>query len=169
MKGCPSALVNLVDGADVGMIQGRGGFGFALKTAECLRVFGYVVGQELQSHKAPEPHILGLVHDAHSAAAELLDDAVVRDGLANHWRESYFRETGKSMKAVALDRLVAANESKVRGGFLLSREQKNSALRSCISIRTALSVHDGSRLDAGRDFQPGNLSPRQNCSARRSN
>jgi hypothetical protein len=23
----------------------------------------------------------------------------VRDGLPNHWRESYFRENGKSMKA----------------------------------------------------------------------
>jgi hypothetical protein len=34
-----------------------------------------------------------------NATAELLDDAVVRDGLADHWRESYVRETGKSMKA----------------------------------------------------------------------
>jgi len=43
-------VINLVDGADVRMIQRRGGPGFALKAAECLRVFGYVVGQELEGH-----------------------------------------------------------------------------------------------------------------------
>jgi len=31
-----------------------------------------------------------------------MDDAVVRDGLAEHWRESYVRATRKSMKAVEL-------------------------------------------------------------------
>jgi hypothetical protein len=35
-------------------------------------------------------------------SGELFHDAVVRDGLADHWRESYVRETGKSMKAVGL-------------------------------------------------------------------
>ena len=34
----------------------------------------------------------------HAATAELLDDAVVRDGLADHWRESYVGEAGKSSK-----------------------------------------------------------------------
>jgi hypothetical protein len=36
-------------------------------------------------------------------AAELFDDAIVRDVLADHgWRESYVCETGKSMKAPEL-------------------------------------------------------------------
>ena len=38
----------------------------------------------------------------HPAAPELLDNAVVRDGLTDHWRESYFGAVGKSMKAVEL-------------------------------------------------------------------
>jgi hypothetical protein len=38
-------------------------------------------GQEFQSHEAVEFNVLGLVHDTHAAAAELLDNAVVRDGL----------------------------------------------------------------------------------------
>jgi hypothetical protein len=50
---------------------------------------------------------LGFINDAHPPAAQLLDDAVVRDDLANHWRESYVRETCKSMKPVEL---VAAQE-----------------------------------------------------------
>ena len=34
-----------------------------------------------------ESDILGLVDDTHPASAELLDDAVVGDGLAEHWGE----------------------------------------------------------------------------------
>ena len=78
-------VVNFVDRADVRMIQRGGGLGFALKAAESLRVFGYVVGQELESDKATEFDVLSLVDHTHAAAAELLDDAVVRDGLADHW------------------------------------------------------------------------------------
>ncbi len=42
------------------------------------------VGQELESNKATELHILSLVDDTHPATAELLDDSVVRDGLTDH-------------------------------------------------------------------------------------
>jgi hypothetical protein len=55
----------------------------------CLRVFGYVVGQELEGNKATELHIFCLVDNAHAAATKFLDDAVVRDGLADHgWRRT---------------------------------------------------------------------------------
>ena len=76
-------VVNFVDSADVGMIQGRCGFGFALETAEGLGIFGYIVGQELQSHETIEFYVLGLVHHTHSAAAKFLDDAEMRNGLTN--------------------------------------------------------------------------------------
>ena len=82
-EGFAVLVVDFVDGADVGMVQGGGGLGFALEAAECLRVFGHVVGQELEGDKAAELHVLGLVDHTHPAAAELLDDAVVRDGLAD--------------------------------------------------------------------------------------
>ena len=47
-------------------------------------------------------YVLSLIDNTHPATAELLDDAVVRDGVADHWRESYVGETFKSMKAVEL-------------------------------------------------------------------
>ena len=72
-------VINFVDGANVGMIQGRGRLGFALKAAEGLRIFGYVVGQELQGHEPAELHILSLVNDTHAAAAEFFKDAIVGD------------------------------------------------------------------------------------------
>ena len=46
--------------------------------------------------------IFSLVHHTHSAAAELLDDAVVRDGLADHTQECYGGSMPKSMKAEEL-------------------------------------------------------------------
>jgi hypothetical protein len=41
------------------------------------------VRQKLQD-KAVEPDVLGLVHHTHAATTELFDDAVGRDGLADH-------------------------------------------------------------------------------------
>src|SRR5262249_31149012 len=40
--------------------------------------------QKLQSHKAAKFDVLGLVDHTHPAPAELVDDAVVGDGLTNH-------------------------------------------------------------------------------------
>jgi hypothetical protein len=82
--------VNFVDGADIGMVQGGRSFGFALKAAECLWVCGYLFGQELEGHEPAELHVLSLVHHTHSTTAKFFDDAIVRDGLANHREEDSF-------------------------------------------------------------------------------
>ena len=73
------------------MIQGRGCLGFALEAGERLRVFGYIVGEKLESDKAAEFYVLSLVDDAHPATTEPLNDAVVRDGLVDH-RKRRLRE-----------------------------------------------------------------------------
>ena len=57
-----------------------------------------VVRQKLQGDKAMQGYIFGLIDNTHSATTQLLDDAVVRDCLADHWRESYVPKMGKSMK-----------------------------------------------------------------------
>ncbi len=51
-EGLPILLANVVNSADVGMIQGRGGLRFAPETTQRLRVFGYFVGQKLERDKA---------------------------------------------------------------------------------------------------------------------
>src|SRR5580693_3863337 len=76
-------FINLVDGADVWMIQSRGSLRLTLKTGECLRVFGYLVGQELEGNKPAELHIFGFINHTHPSAAKLLNDAVVRDSLTD--------------------------------------------------------------------------------------
>ena len=80
----PVLLSDFMDGADVGMVECGGCLCFALKTGECLRIFRNFIGQKLQSNKAAELDVLGFINHAHAAAAELLHDAVVRDGLADH-------------------------------------------------------------------------------------
>src|SRR5947207_4474576 len=57
-----------------------------------LRITGHFWRQELQPNEAMQAGVLGLVHNAHAAAAEFLNDAVVRDGLADHWRKPYVRQ-----------------------------------------------------------------------------
>jgi hypothetical protein len=44
------------------MIQGGSGLGLALKPAECLRIFGNVVGKKLKRNKPPKLHVLSLVN-----------------------------------------------------------------------------------------------------------
>src|SRR5208283_1550241 len=82
---CLSALLsNVINRADVGMVQSGCGLSFALKAGERLRVAGNVFRQELKGDKAMQACVLGLVDDTHSTAAQFLDDAVVGDGLTNH-------------------------------------------------------------------------------------
>ncbi len=83
----PLMAGNLMDGADVGMVQGRSGPGFAAKALQRLGIVGHFVGQKLQSHEAAKHEVFGLVHHAHAPAAQLFQDAIVRDGLTDHRRD----------------------------------------------------------------------------------
>jgi hypothetical protein len=47
-----------------------------------------IFGQELEGDETVEASVLRLVNHAHSAAAQLAQDAVVGDSLADHVRES---------------------------------------------------------------------------------
>jgi hypothetical protein len=69
-----------------------------------LSVFSNLVRQELQGYEAVQFYVFSLVNHPHPTAAKFLNDVVVRDGLVDHWRESYVGELGKSMKARGLQR-----------------------------------------------------------------
>src|SRR5208283_5029202 len=77
-------LTDVVDGADVGMIEGGGGLCLPTEAAERLRIARHFVRQELQSDETVQTSVLGLVNYAHTTTTELLDDLVVRDGLVDH-------------------------------------------------------------------------------------
>jgi len=78
------------------------------KTFERLRVLGNIIRQELQSNEPAKLGVLGFVDDTHAPATQLLDDAVVRDGLADelergsHWREMVGRTVWKPQSYLSL-------------------------------------------------------------------
>ena len=90
-EGSPIGLVNLVDRADVRVVQRGCSLGFPLETAESLCVVGEFVGKELQGDVATELQVFRLVHHAHAPAADLAEDAVMGNRLPHglggrgHW------------------------------------------------------------------------------------
>src|SRR5439155_11475249 len=76
-----------------------------LEPFEGLMVLGKVFGQELEGYEAAELGVLGLVHDAHASAAQLLENAVVGDRLARH--------KGERPGAVILGRDRRASQQRV--------------------------------------------------------
>ena len=93
-EGAAVLLADVMNGADVGMIQGGRGSSLALEPAQRLPVASQVVRQELERHEATEPGVLRFVDHAHAAAAELLDDAVVGEGLADQGVGALWRVVG---------------------------------------------------------------------------
>src|SRR5580700_8241727 len=75
---------DFVDGANVGVVERRGGAGFALESFEGLRVFGEVFRKEFQRYETPKGSVFGLVDDAHPPATQRFEDAVMRDRAADH-------------------------------------------------------------------------------------
>jgi hypothetical protein len=75
------------------MVQGRRGLRLALEAGQSLRIAGHFVRQELERDETVRASVFGFVHDTHAATAEFFEDAVVRNGLANHRPESYVDET----------------------------------------------------------------------------
>ena len=65
--------------------------GFTLKAGQRQRVVFNFFGQKLESDKTMQPRIFGFVDDAHSAAAQLLEDMVVRDDTPDHGSSPRFK------------------------------------------------------------------------------
>ena len=74
---------DVVDGADVGMVQRRGGARLAAESLDRLRVWGNIFRKEFESDVAAEADVLGPIDNAHASAAKLFDDGVMRNGATN--------------------------------------------------------------------------------------
>ena len=91
-------FANVVNRANVGMIQRRRRLRLHLKTRQGMRVPRNLRRQKLERDKPVQPRVLRLVHDSHPAPAEFFDNTVMRDGPPDHVAESYVGESGKSTK-----------------------------------------------------------------------
>src|SRR5437899_10414678 len=68
-EGAAVLLADVMNRADVRVIQGGSGPGLAPETVQALRVASEFVRQKLESDRALEPGVLGLVDYTHPAAA----------------------------------------------------------------------------------------------------
>jgi len=86
-EGLVAMFTDLVDRADIGMVECRRSTRLPAKAFQCLWVFREFIGQKFQSDEATKLGVLSLVNDTHPTAAELLNNAIVRDDLVDHaWR-----------------------------------------------------------------------------------
>jgi hypothetical protein len=83
-EGPAAVLADLVNRADVGMVQRRGGARLAAKAFQRVLVFLQVFGQELEGNVAAEGEVLALVNHTHASAAQLAQHAVMGNGFAYH-------------------------------------------------------------------------------------
>ena len=75
---------DVVNGADVGVIQRRSCLGLTLEASQGLGVASHVVGQKFQGNKTEQAGVLRFVHHSHAAAAQFLEDLIVGNGFADH-------------------------------------------------------------------------------------
>jgi len=68
--------------ADVRVIEGGGGPGFALKPRKGLAIRGQSLRQEFEGDEPAELSVQGLIDDTHPSGAQPLHNPVVRNGLA---------------------------------------------------------------------------------------
>ena len=83
-EGLAVLLPDVIDGANVRVAESGRGLRLTLKTGQRLWVSGNFLRQELECNETVQAGVLGLVDDTHPAAPQLLNDAVMRDGLADH-------------------------------------------------------------------------------------
>ena len=84
MKSVPSGGPDVVDGDDVGMVQGAGGLGLLHEPALAVGIGDLVGGKDLDRDGALELRVAGLEDDAHAAFAQLRLERIATQGLANH-------------------------------------------------------------------------------------
>ena len=73
------------------MVEGRRGAGFACEALERQRVAGKLGGEEFERHWPSQACVLGLVHDAHAPAPELIEYSIMGNGDPNHGPPSRIR------------------------------------------------------------------------------
>src|SRR5947209_15542845 len=79
-EGGALGFINVMDRADVRMIESRCRPSLAPQTFQRLRRLRQFIGKKFKRHDSPQPQVLGLIHNSHAAAAQSLEDPVMRDG-----------------------------------------------------------------------------------------
>src|SRR5947209_2024 len=77
-------FTDVVDRADIRMVERRCRLRLSLKSRQRLRISTNFVRQELQRNEAVQARVLRLIDDAHAAAAQHLHDPIMRYSPSDH-------------------------------------------------------------------------------------
>ena len=77
-------LTNVINRANVRMIQRRGRARFTPESFDRLSILRYIVRQEFQRDVSPKPRVLGLIHHAHATAAQFFQHSVMSYRPTSH-------------------------------------------------------------------------------------
>ena len=122
------------DRDDIGMIDSGGGFGLQAEAALAVHVDNFSGRQNLQRDEPVQVNILRFVDLAHAALTELVEDTVVRNDAADHFRSS-LRQPGEPGK-----RCRAASTPDHRGGPDLEDEEYLTSKPSTVDLDINLFV-----------------------------
>src|SRR5271168_3489714 len=78
-EGAPLKRTNLMNGANIRMIQSRSSPSLALKSLQRQTIMSHIIRKEFQRHMTPKTLVLGLINHTHPPAPELLKHAVMGD------------------------------------------------------------------------------------------
>ena len=84
-EGVPVVVLDVVDGADVGMVELRCGARLPHKPLQRALILGQMFGDEFQRDMAAQADVLRLVNNSHSAAAQLRQHAVMGHRLPDNF------------------------------------------------------------------------------------
>ena len=77
----PVVFANVVDGADVLMVEGGGSLGLLHETLFGSGALAQVRREKFQRDGTVQAGVTGLIHNAHAATSELAEDLIVGDGF----------------------------------------------------------------------------------------
>src|SRR5215469_457146 len=77
-------FADLVDRADIRMVESGSRSCLAAKTFKGLRVLRHVIREKFERNEPPKLDVLSFVDHAHTTAPDLFEDAIVRYGLTDH-------------------------------------------------------------------------------------
>jgi len=90
-EGAAVLFTDVINRADVRVIQGRRSLGLAPESAQGFGIAGEVIGQKLESDESLEPAVFGLIDHPHAAVSQFLDDPVMGDIPANERIDAFLR------------------------------------------------------------------------------
>ncbi len=70
-------LADVINRADIRMVERRSRFGLTLESFQRLRIARQFVREEFQSHSAVQPGVFSLKNDTHPAATKLFEHTIM--------------------------------------------------------------------------------------------